>query len=273
MKNTSQGESVFRKRGFFIALYSCLGAVAVLAFVVSFAARSGQGSSEQDLAHLYEENAVAAGADQVETYRAQVDDEAWFRPRQQPTPTQPLPPAEPPPPPREHTPPREVPPPPEPPEPPPEPTPEAVVQPETFTAFEEGDSMLWPVDGDIVMEFSMTSLIYDQTLDQFRTNDHLRISAEEGDPVRAAADGKVVAIGRESRRGHYITIDHGNGWLTTYGQLMANPLVAKGEIVRSGQVIGGIGRQTMFTSLDGSHLHLQVTHNDQPVNPHVLLER
>ena len=282
MKNT-QEDSIFRKKGFFIALYSCLGVVAALAVVVTIATR-GQYDTNQDMAY-YNEEAVAVGYDQVESYLAQADDEAWFRPRQQPTPT-PAPPPQ-----------QEI----APPQPSPEITPPAssaapaqdyyededaevyyqpddthmyeqavqeVVEVAYFNAFTESDSMVWPVYGEVVMPFSMSQFIYDPTLDQFRVNDHMRISADEGDPVRAVADGRVVAVGREARRGHYIKIDHGNGWATTYGQLMENPLVSEGEVVRSGQVIGGVGRQTIFTSLDGTHVHLRVTRDDEPVNPY-----
>jgi len=49
-------------------------------------------------------------------------------------------------------------------------------------------------------------------------------------------------------------------------------LVAEGDVVRSGQVIGGVGRQTIFTSLDGTHVHLSVTRDDEMVNPYEWLE-
>ncbi|MCL1884528.1 MAG: M23 family metallopeptidase [Defluviitaleaceae bacterium] len=264
MKNVSEPEgSVFRKKGFFIALYSCLGVVAILAVVVTLA-NTGQ--------TVYEgEPTVYVGADQVE--RAQMDEEAWFRPRQTPEPTpEPTPPAPPEPTPR---PPREEPqaappdPPPEPPPEPPAPPPAPVV--ETFEPFTEDDRMVWPVYGEVIMPFSTTALIFDPTMDRFSTNDNLRISAREGDPVRAGADGRVIDIGTDFWRGNYVTIDHGDGWTSTVGQLMENVLVSEGEIVRSGQVIGGIGQPSISASLNGTHLHLHVTRDDLPVNPYDLL--
>ena len=118
----------------------------------------------------------------------------------------------------------------------------------------------------------MTSLIYDPTLDQFRTNDNLRISAPEGEPVRAGADGRVVSVGRDIRRGNYVKIDHGDGWVVTYAQLMENALVDVGDVVRTGQVIGGVGQPSIFGSLNGTHVHLRVTRDDEPVNPYDLLQ-
>lgn len=46
----------------------------------------------------------------------------------------------------------------------------------------------WPLEGDIVMDFSSDALVYDATLEQYRTNDCICISASQGTPVKAAAD-------------------------------------------------------------------------------------
>jgi len=273
MKNTSNLKgSIFQKKGFFVALYSCLGVVAVLAMVVTVANRP---QTSTELAYE-QEPAVEVGAYQVESYIAGFDEEAWFRPRQtdppttQPPPPRPTAPPEPP----LTTPPEPEPPPTEPPqtmppqvEAPPTPTPQVA----TFSPFTDEDRMLWPVYGETVMPFSITALIYDPTLDQFRTNDNLRIAAYEGDPVRAGADGRVVAVGRNARQGNYITIDHGNGWIATYGQLMDYAMVSTGDIVRSGQIIGGVGQPSIFGSAHGTHVHLRIERDQQPINPYYVL--
>ena len=292
MKNVSGPEgSVFRKKGFFIALYSCLGVVVILAGVVAFANRS--------IYSPYDEPTVYVGADQVDSYLAQADEEAWFRPRQTPTPVPtpapapaPVPITPRPPQPHEH------------PEPPPAPpganvpenVPEAYVpddyvpvyaagyeqlysydepyagyHTDIFTPFMADAGMIWPLYGEVVMPFSMTALVFDPTFDRFSTSDNMRLAAREGDPVRAGADGKVVAIGTDFMRGNYVRIDHGNGWKTTLGQLMPTALVSEGDIVRAGQVIGGVGQPSITGSLNGTHLHMHVTHNYQPMNPYELL--
>ena len=311
MKNTEHSEgAVFRKKGFFIALYACLGVVAVLALVVTFA-NQGANRPTNEFAYQDPEEALPVGADQVESYLAGFDEEAWFRPRQPPAPPEPPAPPDPPgwQPPSTSVPPRtppSVPPPsapapvdpsepvrppaqpqvtqptapettPEPkPEPPPtpqaaQPAPEPVPQVAHFTPFSEGDRMVWPVVGETVMPFSIDALVYDPTLDQFRTNDNLRIAAGEGEPVRAGAYGRVIAIGRNVRQGNYVTIDHGNGWVATYGQLMDSVMVAEGDIVSSGQIIGGVGQPSIFGSANGTHVHLRIERDDVAVNPYDVL--
>jgi len=290
MKNTGIGSTFFRKKGFFVALYSCLGVVAVLALVVTIANRPQD--IPQEFSYEYEDS-MPVGADQVETYRAGMDEEAWFRPRQQQV--EPNPPATPPTPPPDMRPPAEPPRPPmtvppqeemQPPEPPPEPepTPEPTPEPEaytppppvtmqvaTFTPFSDGDLMSWPLYGETVMPFSLTAAIYDPNLDQFRTNDNLRIAAVEGEPVRAGAYGKVIAIGRNVRQGNYVTVDHGNGWVATYGQLMSEILVSEGDVVSGGQILGGVGQPSIFGSAHGTHLHLRIERDNAPINPYYVL--
>jgi len=277
MKNTSPSpeDSIFRKKGFFIALYSCLGAVAVLALVITLTNFGQPGFQADD----YEEDAAYVGADLVEPYMAQADEEAWFRPRQTPAP--PTPPPQPTPPPPRPT------PPPNPGLPDPDPTPDPNATPPpappaaevedppppvaAFTPFDDTGRLLWPVYGDIAMRFSVDSLIYDPTLVQFRTNDDLRIYAEGGANVQASTGGRVLAIGRNVVRGNYVKIDHGNGWVATYGQLADTKLVGVGDVVQAGQLIGTVGSPSLFGNMHGYHVNLRVTRDDAPVDPYVLL--
>jgi len=290
MKNHQQ-DSIFRKKGFFVALYACLGAVAVLALVITF---SNFGSDP------YDRDAALVGADQVLPYQdqqARIDEEAWFRPRPAPTqpptpaptpapqprPTQPRPPVTP-----EHGPQMTLPPPgtapavttaPSPTAAPEadatpgadiSPTPPAVVA--TFTPFTVNDRMVWPVTGEIAMDFSPNVMAFDPTFAGFRTNDDIRITAQEGTPVRAGADGRVTAIGHSVNYGHYVMLDHGNGWMARYGQLMEAAMVSVGEVVRAGQVIGGIGQPAVFGTMLGTHFNFRITQDGVAVNPHDVLE-
>lgn len=289
MKNHE--DSIFRKKGFFVALYACLGAVAVLAMVITFTNRIGN-----------DPEVAPVGADQVLPYLEQArvedyDEEAWFRPRATPTPSPaptPVPQASPTPrPPATVTPlptqvpqindlpageiPSEVPVPGATPAPAPEayeaPPAPAVVVP-TFVPFNETDRMIWPVLGDIIMDFSPNVMAFNPTFGGFRTNDDIRIGAQEGTPVRAAADGRVTAIGSSVDYGNYVLVDHGNGWVARYGQLMDTMLVSVNEVVRTGQVIGGVGQPSYFGTMLGTHFNFRLTRDGQPVNPNnVLTER
>jgi murein DD-endopeptidase MepM/ murein hydrolase activator NlpD len=140
-----------------------------------------------------------------------------------------------------------------------------------FTAFEDSDTMLWPVLGEIVMDFSTDALVYDKTLEQYRTNDSVCISAPSGTQVRSAAEGLVVAIETSKEFGNTVVVEHGNGWVTTYSQLQDNILVSVGDVVESGQIIGGVGEPSIYSALLGSHLNFIVSKDDVPVNPNDIL--
>ncbi|MDR1067054.1 MAG: peptidoglycan DD-metalloendopeptidase family protein [Clostridiales bacterium] len=141
-----------------------------------------------------------------------------------------------------------------------------------FDSFSENSKMSWPVLGDIVMDYSDSHAIYDKTLDQYRTNDILCIGADIGSQVVASAEGVVVKTANTKENGNLIVIDHGNGWTTTYSQLQDGLLVKEGDLVKKGQIIGGVNNPSIYSVLLGNHLGFKVAKNSVPVNPLSVLE-
>ena len=128
--------------------------------------------------------------------------------------------------------------------------------------------------GEIVMDYDDQNLVYDKTLEQYRTNDCISLAAQIGEQVKAAADGIVKSVLNTPESGNTIILDHGNGWSTTYSQLQDDLLVNQGDTVKKGQVIGGVGSPTKYGILLGSHLDFRVAHNDSYVNPKsIMVER
>jgi murein DD-endopeptidase MepM/ murein hydrolase activator NlpD len=91
----------------------------------------------------------------------------------------------------------------------------------------------------------------------------LDFRADHGAAVRAAAGGTVVAAERDGGYGNMVEIDHGNGVSTRYAHLSAI-LVAAGESVRGGAVVGRVGTTGRST---GPHLHYETRINAEPVDP------
>ena len=148
---------------------------------------------------------------------------------------------------------------------------QAQAQEPSFAMFSEGDTLHWPVLGDIVMDFSLDALVYDITLDQWRINDNIAIGAMRGDQVRAAAAGVIYDIVQSREQGQTVVIDHGNGWFTTYSQLEDEVAVSIGDVVNRGQIIGNVGAPSIFSSLLGYHVAFSVSNNDGIVNPNDIL--
>jgi hypothetical protein len=88
-------------------------------------------------------------------------------------------------------------------------------------------------------------------------------------PCKAAADGIVSYINKGSTGyGYEIRIDHGSGYVTIYGHHSAIN-VAKGQIVKAGDIIGITGNTGNST---GPHLHFEVRLNGSPVDPQPMID-
>jgi len=80
-----------------------------------------------------------------------------------------------------------------------------------------------------------------------------------GDPILAAAKGRVQKIGYQRMAGNYIRIIHPNGVVTVYGHL-SKIIVAPGQEVSQGEIIGYMGHSgyTIPPGPAGCHLHFEV---------------
>ncbi|HEX3527780.1 MAG TPA: M23 family metallopeptidase [Thermoanaerobaculia bacterium] len=89
------------------------------------------------------------------------------------------------------------------------------------------------------------------------------IAAAPGQPVRASADGIVMAASEQGGLGKAVFLAHGYGLSTRYGHLSAVS-VRPGQKVKRGDVIGRVGSTGRST---GYHLHYEVRIDGEPVNP------
>lgn len=142
-----------------------------------------------------------------------------------------------------------------------------VVQQELHYAESEG--LLRPVNGETLIPFSMEKSVYFETLDQYKRNSALIISAQEGTKVTACAEGKVVDIFQNEEIGHAVTVELGDGYRITYGQLR-DIQVAMGSYVNAGDTIGSIASPTKYYVREGSNLYLAMKSGDTPIDPEKL---
>mgnify|MGYP001377565988 CR=1 FL=1 len=88
-------------------------------------------------------------------------------------------------------------------------------------------------------------------------------SAKIGTEVFATANGIVKASRYFGSFGNYIEIDHGNGYVTTYGHL-SKRIVKKGQSIQRGDIIGKVGNTGRSTA---PHLHYEIKFNNQKLDP------
>jgi murein DD-endopeptidase MepM/ murein hydrolase activator NlpD len=97
----------------------------------------------------------------------------------------------------------------------------------------------------------------------------LDIAANHGAPIRATADGTIESAGYAGNYGNAVVVRHGFGISTRYGH-MSRIAVRAGMQVKRGEVIGYVGATGRATS---AHLHYEILHNGQTINPLRLLAR
>ncbi|REE90573.1 peptidase M23-like protein [Paenibacillus taihuensis] len=94
------------------------------------------------------------------------------------------------------------------------------------------------------------------------------IAGHMGDPVFAAADGRVSDTGTMSERGNYVVVTHAMGLTTRYFHL-SRIEVKTGDRIHQGVVIGKVGSSGRST---GPHLHFEVMKRGESVDPRPYLK-
>lgn len=89
------------------------------------------------------------------------------------------------------------------------------------------------------------------------------LAAYSGTPIYASRGGVVTTATYGWSGGYYVTINHGDGYSSTYLH-MTHYIVSEGDFVSQGQVIGYVG-STGDSS--GPHLHFGISYNGTYVNP------
>lgn len=137
--------------------------------------------------------------------------------------------------------------------------------------FSEEQGLVRPIEGEILMHYSMDGSIYFATLDQYKYNPAVIFSAVEGERVKACAEGKVVSVFEEEEIGTAVVLELGNGYQATYGQLQ-DVTVKEGSYVNAGDDLGCVAAPTKYYSTEGYNLYFRLDKETAPVNPEELFQ-
>jgi len=120
-----------------------------------------------------------------------------------------------------------------------------------MAAGDSGLSWVWPVNGPVLAGFDEVK------------NKGLDLGGKAGEPVLAAADGRVVYVGAGLRGyGNLIILKHNSTYLTAYAHNQTL-LVKEDQSVRKGQKIAEMGS----SDADRVKLHFEVRRQGKPVDP------
>lgn len=119
----------------------------------------------------------------------------------------------------------------------------------------ENGRFIWPVQGEVESPFGMRN---------GTRHDGIDIRADEGTPIKAADDGRVIYSNSKMRGyGNLIIIKHKDDFYTAYSHNKTNH-VKDGDKVARGEVIGTVGSTG---NASNSHLHFEVRHGKKVRNP------
>jgi len=125
------------------------------------------------------------------------------------------------------------------------------VTPAAPSAAEDAISFQWPARGNLISGFDESK------------NKGLDIGGKVGDPVLAAADGRVVYAGAGLRGyGNLIILKHNNTYLTAYAHNQTL-LVKEDQVIKRGQKIAEMGN----SDADQVKLHFEIRRQGKPVDP------
>lgn len=129
-----------------------------------------------------------------------------------------------------------------------------------------------PVEGDIVRDFAVESLIYSETLQEWTTHTGIDIKADKTTVVKSAEAGTVKTIKNDPRYGLTVIVEHANGFQTVYSNLLTSEFVVEGEKVEKGQSLGTVGNTAAFEIADEPHLHFEILKDSVQVDPNIYLK-
>jgi len=137
-----------------------------------------------------------------------------------------------------------------------QPSPPSVTPAASTSSSEEDISWMWPASGQVLANF-----------DEGRNIKGLAIGGKAGDPVLAAADGRVVYAGAGLRGyGNLVIVKHNATFLTAYAHNQSL-LVKEDQAVRKGQKIAEMGS----SDAERVQLHFEIRRMGKPVDPAKLL--
>ncbi|WIM05668.1 MAG: peptidoglycan DD-metalloendopeptidase family protein [Candidatus Nitricoxidivorans perseverans] len=114
----------------------------------------------------------------------------------------------------------------------------------------------WPIGGKVITQFVEGG-------PGRESNKGIDIDGKAGDPVQAAASGKVVYAGSGLRGyGNLVIVRHNAAFLSAYAH-NSKILVKEGQAVSKGQKIAEVGS----SDVDQPRLHFEIRHQGKPVDP------
>jgi len=126
---------------------------------------------------------------------------------------------------------------------------------------------LLPLEGSILKGYSADTLVYSNTLGDWRTHPAIDIAAGEGTAVTAVNSGTVSRVWLDDNMGYSVAVSHAGGLTSVYSSLTQQLCVQEGDHVTGGQLLGYVGTSALAEWGDGAHLHFAMGYEGVTIDP------
>lgn len=135
----------------------------------------------------------------------------------------------------------------------------------------ENDQLLWPVAGNVLMDYSMDKTVYFATLDQYKYNPAIIIQGELDENVMCPAPAVITKVETLEETGLTVTMDIGDGYEVVCGQLKELP-VKEGDTLQAGETVGYVSEPTRYYTKEGCNVYFEVRKDGESIDPMSLLQ-
>lgn len=136
--------------------------------------------------------------------------------------------------------------------------------------FSPEKGIVWPIEGTVLLDYSMDASIFFPTLNQYQYHPAMVIKADVNSKVYFVAKGRITDVSTNEVTGCTVTQDLGDGYTVVYGQLKELNFKS-GDVVEAGQVVGYVGEPTKYYAVEGSNVYFQLQKDGVPMDPKTLL--
>ena len=131
----------------------------------------------------------------------------------------------------------------------------------------DAQTMVRPLNGEILNEFSDGELVKSATLNVWKTHDGVDIAGNLNEKVKSMTSGTVTKVYEDQMLGACVIIDHGSGLEGYYCNLSKDIPVVEGQTVSAGTIIGTVGDTAEGEIKEASHLHFGLKKNGEWIDP------
>ena len=128
---------------------------------------------------------------------------------------------------------------------------------ETTTAAPKEIRFSAPLNKGTGDDYSMGVPVLSDTMGDYRTHNGVDFKGAAGETVKTVAPGTVTKVADDRMFGNTVTVDHGNGIVSTVSGLADEGLVREGAVLAAGDALGAVGTVPVEEK-EAPHIHLEI---------------